>query len=153
MISFLDGFTVQHMTVQELTDAVRTYTWLLTKRLAQESEASNQLTRPQENLLVHIFRNPGSTGAELARLLYISPQSVNTTAAPLLNQGLVESRRNPQDGRRRELFATVAGQALVESVRKDRSDWLAQRLQALTPAQQQQAFEAIRLLHTATFKD
>lgn len=142
-----------HMNLtDQLTERVRDYTWLLTKKLAQESEGITELTAPQENLMVRIYQNPGLTGAELARHLYISPQSVNITVTPLISNKLVEVHRNPTDGRRRELHLTPAGRTTVDNIRSHRTQWLSQKLGALTEDEKKQLLTAIEILHKTTFE-
>ena len=53
---------------------------------------------------------------ELARLARIDPSHLAKAISPLELRGLVCSRHDEKDGRRKRLAATEAGQALVETV-------------------------------------
>ena len=53
---------------------------------------------------------------DLARDLKISHPSVSQTRGSLLTAGLVAERLDPADGRRRALYLTPEGQALVETL-------------------------------------
>jgi len=53
---------------------------------------------------------------DLARDLKISHPSVSQTRGSLLAAGLVAERLDPRDGRRRALYLTPGGQALVETL-------------------------------------
>jgi DNA-binding MarR family transcriptional regulator len=65
------------------------------------------------NLLV--LRGPMSVN-DLARDLGISHPSVSQTRRSLLSAGLVGERADPADGRRRTLYLTPEGEALVETL-------------------------------------
>jgi len=105
--------------VQELAGALRVSIGLLFRRHRQ-LKAEGELTLPESSALARLDRGGPATSSELARLEQISPQSMGTTLAALEARGMVERRRDPDDGRRVVLSVTAAGRQLLRD-RRDRS--------------------------------
>jgi DNA-binding MarR family transcriptional regulator len=105
--------------VQELAGALRVSIGLLF-RSHRQLKAEGELTLPESSALARLDRGGPATSSELARLEQISPQSMGTTLAGLEARGLVERRRDPDDGRRVVLSVTAAGRQLLRD-RRDRS--------------------------------
>ncbi len=61
-------------------------------------------------LLVNVHSMPGLTGAELARLIGVTPQAVALLIAKLVDGGLIERRRHPRHRNVQELHLTDAGE-------------------------------------------
>jgi DNA-binding MarR family transcriptional regulator len=60
-------------------------------------------------VLISLQTTPGLTGAELARLMGITPQAVALLVAKLTDRGLVERRAHPRHRNIQELHLTDAG--------------------------------------------
>ncbi|GAB3379616.1 MarR family winged helix-turn-helix transcriptional regulator [Amycolatopsis echigonensis] len=63
------------------------------------------------SVLISLHTNPGVTGAELARLLSVTPQAVALLIGKLTDRGLVERRTHPRHRAVQELHLTDAGRA------------------------------------------
>jgi DNA-binding MarR family transcriptional regulator len=105
--------------IEELAGALRVSIGLLFRRHRQ-LKAEGELTLPESSALTRLDRGGPATSSELARLEQISPQSMGTTLAALEARGLVERRRDLDDGRRVVLSVTAAGRQLLRD-RRDRS--------------------------------
>ena len=92
---------------------------------------------PSEFDFIHAVRkNPGSTQAEVSRILGIDKAAVARQAARLEAKGYLLRRPNPADGRSQLLYATEQAQQLKNSKARVESlfyQWLAE---PLTPEQQ-----------------
>jgi len=77
------------------------------------------LTPPQYGVLSVLARNPGLSGADLARAVNTTPQAANEVLATLERKRLIERRPHPTHGRILRATLTDEGQ---------------RRLQAATPA-------------------
>ena len=115
--------------VNEIAEALRESVGLLLRRLRQVP-GSGELTLPESAALTRLDRGGPTTASALARLERISPQSIGATLAGLEARGLVERRRDPQDGRRVVLSVTDAGHKTMRSRRNARTEQLARALSA-----------------------
>lgn len=61
------------------------------------------------SVLISLHTNPGVTGAELARLMSVTPQAVALLVGKLSGRGLVERRTHPRHRNVQELHLTDAG--------------------------------------------
>ncbi|MEY2849240.1 MAG: hypothetical protein RI885_1907 [Actinomycetota bacterium] len=93
--------------------------WLLRQAFqAMEADKGRRL-RPtglqaaHYSLLATISSRPGSSGAELARSLGVSPQNIATLVARLETRGLVERRSHDRHDHVREVHLTAEGEAAV----------------------------------------
>jgi DNA-binding MarR family transcriptional regulator len=73
------------------------------------------LTPPQYGVLSVLAREPGASGADLARALSTTPQAVNGVLATLEREALVERRPHPTHGRILQATLTSEGQRRLES--------------------------------------
>lgn len=60
---------------------------------------------------------PGVSGAELARLTFLTPQTINVIVGNLVRAALVEKSARAEHGRIRRLHATARGKALLRRCR------------------------------------
>ncbi|MEU4093555.1 MarR family transcriptional regulator [Streptomyces sp. NPDC026673] len=67
--------------------------------------------------LLVLADQPGITIADLARAVASTRQSANELLAGLADQGLVERRRHPTDGRSQQVFLTDAGRERLDEAR------------------------------------
>ena len=88
------------------------------------------LNPPQYAVLTVLAREPGASGADLARAVHTTPQAMNGVLATLEREALIERRPHPTHGRILQATLTSEGQ---------------RRLQAANPS--------IRALERATEQD
>lgn len=145
MLDDLD--VVQEPDVTDVADAIRVGVGLLRRRLRQVKAAEGEVTLPESAALARLDRGGPATSSELARLEQISPQSMGTTLAGLEARGLVERRRDPDDGRRVVLSATADGRQLLRDRRDRSTQAMAQALAtSFTTAELDQLMTAVPLL-------
>ena len=131
--------------VQEVNDSVALANHLrpillrIVRHLRNETHTRG-VTGGQVSLLVAIEFHPGITGQQLAEREGLSAPGVSGHLARL--EGLKMIRRQRTSDRRRVgLFLTPEGARVLESVREQRTAWLASRLDELSP-EERRAIEA-----------
>ncbi|HEV3427587.1 MAG TPA: MarR family transcriptional regulator [Paraburkholderia sp.] len=75
------------------------------------------VTPPQFVVLTMLVAYPGVSGADLARLAALTPQTVSVIVANLTRNGLIERRPHPVHGRIQQIEVTQAGQSLLKQCR------------------------------------
>jgi len=65
------------------------------------------------SVLISLGKNPGLTGAELARRLGVSPQNIAGLAVRLVEHGLIERRRHPTHRHVLEMHLTERGTTIL----------------------------------------
>jgi DNA-binding MarR family transcriptional regulator len=75
------------------------------------------LTPPQYGVLSVLAREPGASGADLARGSNTTPQAMNGVLATLEREGLVERHPHPTHGRILQVELTSEGERRVEAAR------------------------------------
>jgi DNA-binding MarR family transcriptional regulator len=75
------------------------------------------VTTPQFSVLTMIAAYPGVSGADLARLTFLTPQTINVIVRNLERDGAVEKSAHATHGRILRLHATARGQALLKRCR------------------------------------
>jgi DNA-binding MarR family transcriptional regulator len=80
------------------------------------------VTSPQFAVLTMIVAYPGVSGADLARLTYLTPQTINVIVGNLERDGAVEKSAHATHGRILRLHATAKGQALLKRCRSRIAD-------------------------------
>ncbi len=113
--------------VDELADALLASVGLLVRRVRQ-LQAEGELTMPERSVLARLDREGPASSAELARAVQVTPQSMGATLAALAERGLLERRRDPADGRRVVVSASVEGLGLLRAKRHARSQQLSRVL-------------------------
>jgi DNA-binding MarR family transcriptional regulator len=73
------------------------------------------LTTPQYTALSVLRANPGLSSAQLARLSFVTPQSMNEMVNALERRGLVKRTPDPASGRVLRSALTAAGSRLLRS--------------------------------------
>lgn len=102
------------------------------------------LTLNQYTVLSILAARPGLTNAQLARRSLVTPQAMNQAMNSLIEQGLVERRPHPTNGRKLQVALTATGRARladVDSVVDDAEDRI---LQKLTPDERHQLERTLR---------
>ena len=111
-------------------------------RLRVEHRLSGlNLTLPQFSVLTMLAAYPGHSGADLARLALVTPQTMSVIVANLLKAGLVVRERHRVHGRIQTVALTAAGAARLEAAKGHVYALEAEMLGDLTPETQ----AAIRL--------
>jgi DNA-binding MarR family transcriptional regulator len=75
------------------------------------------VTTPQFSVLTMIVSYPGASGAELARLTFLTPQTINVIVRNLERDGAIEKTAHATHGRILRLHATARGRALLKRCR------------------------------------
>jgi DNA-binding MarR family transcriptional regulator len=73
------------------------------------------LTGVQYGVLSVLRREPGASGADLARVSSITPQAMNGVLATLERQALIERQRHPTHGRILQVTMTEEGRRRLEA--------------------------------------
>ncbi len=94
------------------------------------------LTVSQYSCLEHLKRVPGQSNAELARSIFVTPQSMNDVLRGLLNRGLAERAPQATSGRARPAQITADGLELLDKARAAIAP-VEQRLLDAMPSQSQ----------------
>lgn len=75
------------------------------------------VTTPQFSVLTMIAAYPGVSGADLARLTFLTPQTINVIVRNLERDGAIKKTAHATHGRILRLHATAQGQALLKRCR------------------------------------
>lgn len=113
--------------VTEVAGALRVAVGLVVRKLRQ-APYEGELTLAESSALSRLERGGPATSSDLARVDRISPQSMGVTVAALLDRGLIERDRDPQDGRRIVLSVTEAGRRSLRDKRGARTEHIAAAL-------------------------
>jgi DNA-binding MarR family transcriptional regulator len=70
----------------------------------------HRLNSPQYAVLSVLARDPGSSGADLARACNTTPQAMNGVLATLAREGLIERRPHPTHGRILQVTLSAEGE-------------------------------------------
>jgi len=79
--------------------------------------ADLEVTTPQFSVLTMIAAYPGLSGADLAKLTFLTPQTINVIVRNLERDGAIEKTAHATHGRILRLHATAKGQALLKRCR------------------------------------
>lgn len=99
----------------------------LQRRMRRESGLV-RFNPSQIAVLRRLFVDSACTITDLAQAEQMRSQSMGAIVASLQEDGLVEGRRDPSDGRKTLLSLTPAGHQAVEESRVARDDWLLHRI-------------------------
>lgn len=133
--------TPKEAVVAELTQAIGQ----LIRRLRAEANPG-ALNLSQTGVLARLEESGGMTTADLARAESMKPQSMGTILTGLEQDGLVQRRPHPTDGRQVLFSLTAEG---VEARRKRsaaKQEWLLAALAKLDAAEQQTLIDAAALI-------
>lgn len=101
------------------------------------------LTNAQYAALAMLEESGSLSGADLARLCYVTPQTMNQLVAGLEARGLVQRADHPRHGRIRQASLTEAGHALIAAAHERIRTVEAGMVAGLTESEQD---ELVRLL-------
>jgi DNA-binding MarR family transcriptional regulator len=125
--------TKQQIDAMAVADSLRPTLLRLGRELRREQIAG--VSPQQVGLLVSIKYAPGVTVGELAAEERVSTAAMSKRVSRLERDGLVARTPSEQDRRCVGLTLTEEGQRTLRRVRSRRTAWLANRLDALTPAE------------------
>jgi len=75
----------------------------------------HSLSPPQYGVLTVLARDPGASGADLARAVNTTPQAMNGVLATLEREALIERRPHPTHGRILQATLTSEGQRRLDA--------------------------------------
>jgi DNA-binding MarR family transcriptional regulator len=116
--------------IVDLADALRPAILRVSRRLRQEAQKVG-LSAQDAMLLGHIRKHPGVGVSALADAERTSKPTMSAHIKRLEAAGLVARAGDAADGRRSGLAITPAGLRKLETIRRERNDWLAARLARL----------------------
>ncbi|MEP6842581.1 MAG: MarR family transcriptional regulator [Pseudolysinimonas sp.] len=102
-------------------DAIGRLEWV-TQRLARSLQravelvaSDNNVSVPEYHLLLAISDDKGRSNAEIARLMFVTPQSANRVLSDLEQRGLVVRADDPTHGRVRKATLTPEGRMVLQA--------------------------------------
>lgn len=113
-----------------LKDVSRQYT-----RNFERHAAGLGLTIAQCRVLSHLQREPGQSQARLAELTESDPTTLGRLVACMIDDGLIERRPHPDDGRAHSLHLRRKAQALLDSIWQHSDRARAEALAGLSAAE------------------
>jgi DNA-binding MarR family transcriptional regulator len=116
------------------------------RRRMRAAAGSEELNLSQAATLLRLEQAGWMTTADLARAEAMKPQSMGTILAAFEEEGLVERRPHPTDGRQVEFALTPKG---VEARRRRsaaKREWLLAAIAKLTPADRDGLVSALALI-------
>src|SRR4051812_36775065 len=116
-----------------LASSLRVSVARLSRRLRSEHGATLDVSISGVSVLGHLFREGERTIGQLASAERVQPPSMTRTVTCLEQEGYVERRPHPTDGRQVVVRLSPKGEDLVKAERRRRDAWLAQRLMELSP--------------------
>lgn len=132
------------------------FAWLHLLRIhhqIQKSEiaflAKHNLTLPQFDVLAQLSREEGITQQTLADRLLVTKGNVCGLMERMLEQGLVERRQDPHDGRAYMLHLTSKGKRLIQDIMPAHSQLIASNIGQLAPEKQKQLLDLLSELDRA----
>jgi DNA-binding MarR family transcriptional regulator len=117
----------------------------LVRRLRMEANPG-ELTWSQIATLARLEKAGAMTTADLARSERVKPQSMGTTLADLEQEGLVQRRPHPTDGRQVLFALTPEGTEARRQRNVAKREWLLAAMAKLDPAEQQTLIAAAALI-------
>ncbi|CAG6398570.1 MarR family transcriptional regulator [Streptomyces cocklensis] len=117
------------------------------QRRIRAATGTEGISLPQASVLARLMDGDGLTTSDLAAAEGMRHQSMASTVAALAGLGLVERRRDPDDGRRLLIALTAEGRRRAEEGRQARGEWLAGELQTrCTEQERRTVIEAMAVL-------
>ncbi|MFE4867464.1 MarR family winged helix-turn-helix transcriptional regulator [Streptomyces sp. NPDC056682] len=99
------------------------------RRRLREVADTQDLTPSQVSALALVDKSGAASASALAAAEGVRPQSMAATLTALDQQGLIQRRPDPQDGRRQLVTLTEAGRERAAGNRQARVEWLTRALQ------------------------
>jgi DNA-binding MarR family transcriptional regulator len=109
---------------------------LVLGQLVRRLRAEHRFPLSQGAVLGRLDREGPQSVSDLAVAERVRPQSMAQTVSDLENDGLVERRPDPSDGRRALVDFTPKGRTALQEDRRHRVGWLALQIDELAPEDQ-----------------
>ena len=137
---------MEEQTPKALAVVLHDLAWLLPRTIGRESDPGFALPSSELEIMRLLVRRPGLSVNEAAGELRLAPANVSTALRALEARGLLERRRDPDDGRVVRLYPTPA--ALTHRADQERAwgDALAGALALLSKADAARTLAATRSL-------
>ena len=110
--------------IAEIATHLRTVMWQLIRRYRRDRD----LPTSQVSALAWIDREGPLTTSRLAAIEHVRPQSMAHTVGQIEAAGLIERRRDPDDGRKVLIDLTPQGRATLAELRAAGESWVADAL-------------------------
>jgi DNA-binding MarR family transcriptional regulator len=133
------------LTTPSLADRLRVSVGRLARRLRQQS-AEDDLTLSQASVLATLERHGPLAMSEVAAHERISKPSATGIVGRLVDKGLVERAPDPDDARSSIVTITPEGLRLLNRRRRQRTEYLARRIDALDAGDRAVLERAVPLL-------
>ena len=120
---------------------------MVLSQLIRRLRAEHRFSLSQGAVLGRLDRQGTMSIGDLARAERVRPQSMTQTIADLRDDGLIERRADPSDGRRTLVDLTAQGRQVLEADRRQREGRLARSIaEDLSVSEQRLLSEALPLL-------
>jgi len=103
------------------------------------------ITVEQFHILRHI-RKGASSVSDLAEVRQISRPGVSQIVDMLVDKGLVDRQRHPDDRRYVQLELTQEGDRLLDAIFRKNQAWMMEKMAVLTPAELDEIMRALEML-------
>ena len=128
----------------DLAHSLRLVVGRLARRLRQRTLGG--LTPSQLSVLASLNRHGPLTLTDLAEIEGVAQASISGIVGRLAEKGLVDRVPNPEDRRSTLVQMSPQGRAVLEKGRGERTAYLAERLDRLTPEEREVLAEAVAIL-------
>src|SRR5580704_16078863 len=145
MVRIMDVPSDSHLLLETAAAELSLAIGQLARRLRIEVNPG-ELSWSQNTVLARLERAGAMTTADLARSEFVKPQSMGTTLADLEQEGLVQRRPHPTDGRQVLFALTAAGIEARRQRHTAKREWLLAAADRLDPAEQQSLIAAAALI-------
>jgi DNA-binding MarR family transcriptional regulator len=115
-------------------------------RIIRNQRVDMSVTLTQISAMATLRKHGPMSAGELAACERVQPPSMTKVLAHLEERGFVRRDPHPSDKRQAIISITDTGRELLESERRTRDAWLAQRLAKLGPAERAQLRAVVPLL-------
>jgi DNA-binding MarR family transcriptional regulator len=112
------------------------------KRKLREQSGRDDLTPSQVSVLIRLEKDGPVAVSTLARAEGMRPQSMSAIVTSLMQAGLVEGSRDPNDGRQTLISLSRRCQKLLKESRAARQDWLTNKIRTKLSSHEQETLAA-----------
>src|SRR4051812_10563503 len=114
----------------KIASELRTVISRLNKVLRRETSNKEGLSLTERSTLFIIYQNTIVLPSELAAIEKVTSQSMSQIINKLLNLGYINKTDSIQDKRKTLITLTSGGKEIVERIKKEREEWLANTINA-----------------------
>lgn len=131
---------------EETAEKLRIAILRLNRQLRHGAKPDAPVGPLQATILALVKLEPGLGVTELAAREGMTVPSMSLHVKRLEAAGYLKRSAAKEDRRRAGLHLTEEGRTLIEALKRQRTGWLAQRLEALSPAQRRKIADALDAL-------